>query len=238
MTTEQDQAPDLDVVASDTSTSESEEMFLITVARAIEDGHPEPVPAPMVAEDLSVSRVSANEMAKKLVARGFIEYEPYRGVSLTPAGAAIANSVLRRRRLWAYFLAEHLGLAPRAADTVACEFEHVTPGEVEGRLASFLGDPQVDPEGKTIPPAGTPIKTVASELTAADVEVGGRARVVRITGDQAIRSFLKDEGVDEGAEITVLAIGSDRGCLLDTDRGHVHLSPDMAGDVIVSLITK
>lgn len=227
-----DQKPNTDRIPPD-RTSESEEMFLITVARAIEDGHEVPVPAPWIAEALAVSRVSANEMAKKLVNRGFIEYEPYHGVTLTPSGTAIANSVLRRRRLWALFLAEHLGLEPSDADAVACEFEHVTPAGVAGRLAEFLGDPTVDPEGHTIPPAGstTPVR---SELTVADLEVGARARVVRIAGDKAIRSFLGEQGITDGAELTVLAVGSDRGCLVSTGRGRVHLSPAIAHDVVVS----
>lgn len=212
-------------------------MFLITVARAIEDGHSGPVPVPLLADALSISRVSANEMANKLVGRGFIEYERYHGVTLTPGGTAVANRVLRRRRLWALFLAEHLGLSPGAADTVACEFEHITPSEVASRLADFLGDPTVDPEGKPIPAAGSASPTGPSELTMADLEVGRGARVTRVAGDSAVRSFLLDQAITEGVEITLLAIGADRGCLVDTPHGRVHLSANIAADVVVSPIT-
>ena len=234
MTTNSEHAAGRDLAET---TSESEEMFLITVARAIEDGHAGPVPVPLLAEALSVSRVSANEMAKKLVGRGFIDYERYRGVTLTPQGTAIANRVLRRRRLWSLFLADHLGLSPSAADTVACEFEHITPSEVAGRLAEFLGDPTLDPGGKPIPAAGSASHSGLAELTLPDIEVGRRTRVVRVTGDSAVRSFLSDEGIIEGVEITVLAIGSDHGCLAETPRGHVHLSPHIASGVVVHPIT-
>ena len=226
---------DLAVVAE--TTSESEEMFLITVVRSIEDGHSGPVPVPLLADALSISRVSANEMANKLVGRGFIDYERYRGVTLRPEGTAIANRVLRRRRLWSLFLAEHLGLSPNAADTVACEFEHITPGEVAVRLAEFLGDPTVDPEGKPIPAAGSASGSGPAELTLSDVEVGRRIRVARVVGDSAVRSFLLEEGIVEGVEITVLAIGSDHGCLVDTPRGRVHLSPHISSGVVVYPIT-
>ncbi len=208
-------------------------MFLITVARAIEDGHQAPVPVPLVAEALSITKVSANEMTKKLVSRGFVEYEPYRGVSLTPAGTSIANRVLRRRRLWALFLAEHLGLSPTAADTVACEFEHITPGEVAGRLARFLGDPTIDPEGKPIPAADASTPSSA-ETPLAGLAVGRRSRVTRITGDSAIRSFLADEGIVEGTEIALSATGADRGCLVNTPAGHVHLSAEISDYVMVT----
>lgn len=216
-------------------TTESEEMFLITVARAIEDGHPEPIPAPRVADALEITRVSVNETVKKLVARGMIEYEPYRGITLTSAGTAVANRVLRRRRLWALFLNEHLGIAPAEADEAACEFEHVTPADVEGRLASFLGNPTVDPEGKPIPASGSSVQPVRSELTIPDLQVGQRVRVERVAGNPAIRSFLTDQGIEVGAVVTVLAIGSDRSALVDTGTGHVHLAAQVAADVVVGI---
>jgi len=220
------------------TTSESEEMFLITVARALEDGQPSPVPVPLVADNLSVSRVSANEMTKKLVGRGFIQYEPYRGVTLTVSGAAVANRVLRRRRLWALFLAEHLGLSPTAADAVACEFEHITPGEVATRLAGFLGNPAIDPEGRPIPAAGA--SSVASsphDSPLAELGVGRRCTVIRVAGDSAIRSFLEDEGIVEGTVITLLATGSDHGCLVEASSRHIHLSAEVAANVLVTPLT-
>lgn len=215
-------------------TSESEEMYLITIARATEDGHQGPLPVPQVADVLSVSRVSANEMVKKLVSRGFIEYEPYHGVSLTPAGSSIANRVLRRRRLWSSFLAEHLGMSPSVADSAACDFEHVTSLEVATRLAQFLGDPTVDPEGKPIPASDDAAETRVPEILLGDFAAGRMGRVVRVEGDLATRSFLLDQGVTEGAVLTLLAVGSDRGCLVDTPRGHTHLSPSISSGVVVT----
>jgi DtxR family Mn-dependent transcriptional regulator len=234
MSTAEDQTLSEVLGAAPGATSESEEMFLITVARAVEDGHPAPVSVPLVADTLSISRVSANEMTKKLVGRGFVEYEPYHGVTLTTEGTAIANRVLRRRRLWALFLAKHLGLSPEAADTVACEFEHVTPADVAGRLAEFLGDPTLDPGGKPIPAAGSTVATGPNELALADLTVGRKSTVTRIAGDSALRSFLEDEGLTEGTVVTLLAIGSDHGCLVDTTHGHVHLSAEVAALVLVS----
>lgn len=229
--------PTSDLETAPHTTTESEEMFLITVARAIEDGHEAPVPVPLVADALSISRVSANETTKKLVGRGFVTYEPYKGVTLTVEGISIANRVLRRRRLWSLFLAEHLGLTPAAADTVACEFEHITPSSVASRLAEFLGDPTRDPEGKPIPSAGERMDLAPSEMTLSDLPVGLRGQVTRLVGDPAIRSFLIDEGITEGIEIGLSAVGADHGCLVTTPSGHVHLSADIAGAVMVAPIT-
>lgn len=233
MTTETD--PDIQHLPTGASgaTSESEEMYLITVARAVEDGHAGPVPVPLLAETLDVSRVSANEMAKKLVGRGFLEYEPYKGVTLTPEGTAVANRILRRRRLWALFLAEHLGLTPAAADTVACEFEHVTPASVADRLSDFLGDPTRDPEGKPIPGAGEIRSASPPDAPLTELTTGQLATIVRVTGSPATRSFLVEEGIGAGAEIRVAAVGSDGGYLVETPRGQAHLTPEIAGSVLV-----
>ncbi len=217
------------------TTSESEEMFLTTVARALEDGHSGPVPMPMVATELSISRVSANEMAKKLVNRGFIDYEPYRGVTLTPAGAVIANIVLRRRRLWSLFFAERLGIPPVAADAIACEFEHITPAEVAARLSDLLGDPTLDPVGRPIPAAQGVVRSGTPDRTLAEVEAGGEYRVTGVVGDTAVRSFLADEGIVNGVVIAVPAIGADGGCLVVGPSGRVHLSRDVAACVAVAV---
>lgn len=121
--------------------SESSEMYLISIARLIERGVQEPVALSQLAEELSILPVSANEMVHKLQQEGCLEYQPYYGVSLTQAGRRIANRVLRSRRLWESFLIEHLGVAPEQADSLACRFEHITPGKVVDRLERYLKQP-------------------------------------------------------------------------------------------------
>jgi DtxR family Mn-dependent transcriptional regulator len=216
------------------STSESEQMYLITIAMAAEDGHEGPVPVPRLAQALEVSRVSANEMIKKLAERGLVAYTPYKGADLTTEGAAIARTVLRRRRLWALFLADHLGLTPVAADAVACEFEHITPTEVAEQLAHFLGDPSVGPQGKPIPSddsshvAAVPLHSLSESL------VGRTVEIVRISGDPAAHSFLESQGLTPGGMVTVLALSEDGGCLLEAGRGRVHVSSALAALVAVA----
>jgi DtxR family Mn-dependent transcriptional regulator len=127
-------------------------MYLITLAVAGEDGHAAPLPLAGLAQALGISPISANQMVRRLEGRGLVEYHPYHGVILTPAGCRVAGRVLRGRRLWACFLSDHLGYSPDEADTLACSLEHVTPPEAADRLARFLGDPAADPNGRPIPP--------------------------------------------------------------------------------------
>jgi DtxR family Mn-dependent transcriptional regulator len=61
-------------------TTDSMEQYLQTICKlSIEQS---PVALSALADRLRVSSVSANEMIKKLVARGLVTYEPYKGVTL------------------------------------------------------------------------------------------------------------------------------------------------------------
>ena len=66
------------------SMSESVEMYLLRIALLQDED--KPVPISILAEELSVSPVSANQMCRKLEERGMVHYEPYRGVTLTLQG--------------------------------------------------------------------------------------------------------------------------------------------------------
>jgi DtxR family Mn-dependent transcriptional regulator len=214
-------------------TSESEEMYLITVARAVEDGADGPVPIPQLAEALGVSQVAANEMVKKLDARGLLDYVPYRGATLTESGHTVAQGVLRRRRLWGVFLNEHLGLTADEADAVACEFEHVTPDEVESRLAAFLGDPSFGPQGRPIPAGigASADRPVGASL--ATLGVGMAASVDHVSGDASVRSFLAAEGVVPGVAIRIDGRGDDGTVLATVGEHFLELTEPVAAAVFV-----
>lgn len=211
------------------TTSESEEMYLITLARAVESGRPEPVPMPVIAEALPVSVASANEMVRKLASRGLMTYEPYRGAGLTEMGWAVANRVLRTRRLWATFLADQLGFSPTEADDQACHLEHATAPEAVDRLATFLGNPQAGPLGDPIPARNSyGIDRVAAP-TLDTVAVGCDAEIVSITAPQAARNFLGGEGLTIGRRVAVIATG-ESGVLVDAG-SQVSLTRQLAATI-------
>lgn len=208
----------------DHTTSEAEEMYIITVARAIEDGEGPPVSMSSVARTLEVSSVSANQMVRKLEGLGLVTYTPYKGVDLTDAGSQLANTVLRSRRLWGVFLAQHLGLSPRRADEVACEMEHVTPAEVADRLSAFLGDPSTGPEGRSIPDAHGGVAPTVRHL--GDLGAGSTATVEGIGAPYA--TFLEAQGVAEGTTVMVMGTGPDGSVLIEGPSGPVHLTSTVA----------
>ncbi len=212
-------------------TSESEEMYLITIARAGEEGDTGPVPIATVAGQLKISVASANEMVRRLAGRGLLEYEPYRGAQLTTTGVAVADRVLRIRRLWATFLADHLGFSPTDADNQACDLEHVTTLDAADRLAGFLGDPEAGPLGRPIPPQSVPM-TRPSHPRLTDLSVGDDAEVVSVACADRARQFLTAEGIIPGVLLSVVGVG-DSGLLLALANRLIHVNNELADTVEV-----
>ncbi|MFH1105275.1 MAG: metal-dependent transcriptional regulator [Actinomycetota bacterium] len=215
-------------------TSESEEMYLITVARAVEEGRSGPIPLGVIAETLGLSVASANEMVRKLARRGLLGYEPYRGVELTDRGRRVADRVLRTRRLWSTFLAGHLGLGPMAADDQACHLEHVTTPDAADRLAEFLGDPQSDPLGRPIPSPTFHQQTSWPDLLLDDAAVGEMVEVVSVGAAPRVSKFLSAEGIVPGARLTVVG-GGTKGVLIDSG-GPVVLAREVARTIEIRLV--
>ena len=207
-------------------------MYLITVARAGEDGRSGPVPIADIAAELSVSVASANQMIRKLADRGLLGYEPYRGVELSDAGRKVSDRVLRTRRLWASFLADHLGFSPGDADDQACHFEHVTSAEAADRLASYLGNPEAGPLGRPIPTAASAPEVRRAHLRLADVPVSGAVEVVAIGAGDRTLEFLAAEGLVPGTMVTVTAAG-ESGRLIAVGGTEVHISVELAKTVEV-----
>jgi DtxR family Mn-dependent transcriptional regulator len=133
----------------DDSNSERVEMYLKTLAEL--GGEYEPISIGRMAERLAVTTASANEMIKRLEEAGFIDRLPYKGLTLTVNGRHLANSVIRRQRLWECFLVERLSLDWAKAYEMACDLEHATAPEVTEALAAFLDYPSHCPHGNPIP---------------------------------------------------------------------------------------
>jgi DtxR family Mn-dependent transcriptional regulator len=199
-------------------------MYLVSIARLRVDE--QPVPLSQLAQTLSVSPVSVNEMCRKLQDQGLVIYRPYKGASLTPEGEQQAYYVLRRHRLWEVFLVDKLGFAYEQAHDTACRLEHDTPELLADRLDAFLEFPSVNPEGEFIPkPDGTPRIQHLTALAA--LPAGQRAHVVRCEGNDTTRAFLEKQGVRPGTSLTVLATG-EASLLLQVEESHVSLARALA----------
>jgi DtxR family Mn-dependent transcriptional regulator len=90
-------------------------------------------------------------MLKRLAKLGLVDYVPYKGVNLTPAGEKVALEVIRHHRLIEAYLSEALGMPPDRVHEEAEILEHYISEELEQLMADKLGEPSHDPHGTPIP---------------------------------------------------------------------------------------
>lgn len=211
--------------------SESMQMYLVTIARLRVNG--QPVPLSQLAQALSISPVSVNEMCRKLQDQELVVYRPYKGALLTPEGEQRAYYVLRRHRLWEVFLVEKLGFDYNQAHEVACQLEHCTPKLLGDRLDAFLGYPSINPKGEPIPRANG-VLPAHSLLSLAALSAGQRGHVIRCDVSEPVRAFLNEQGVRPGVTLAVVATAEDN-LLVQVGEMHVSLARALAEAVQVEM---
>jgi DtxR family transcriptional regulator, Mn-dependent transcriptional regulator len=104
-----------------------------------------------LARALSTKPASVTDMLKKLKTQKLLQYQPYKGVKLSAEGKKLALQIIRKHRLWEFFLVEKLGFGWEEVHEIAEELEHITSKQLIDRLDQFLGSPKTDPHGDPIP---------------------------------------------------------------------------------------
>jgi DtxR family Mn-dependent transcriptional regulator len=214
--------------------SESEEMYVVTIAMLQEAGASTPIPLSRLASELDIQPVSANQMIKKLEEEGLVSYTPYKGVELTSEGEKTALRILRYRRLWEVFLVHNLSIPILEASELACRMEHILPKEAAERLAKFLDEPLASPQGLPIPQIVSG-ETPSFDRPLSELQTGQRSRVTRIEGLNATQAFLARQGVLPGANVDILGVGSDGTRLLAIDSNQLTLSEQITRVIRVRL---
>lgn len=106
-----------------------------------------------LASALGVAPGTATTMVKALSEAGWVQYEPYAGVRLLPAGEMLAALVVRRHRLVELFLVDVMGMSWAEVHEEAERLEHAVSDRLIARIDEILGHPRVDPHGDPIPGA-------------------------------------------------------------------------------------
>lgn len=211
--------------------SESTEMYLKAM---VELSDHEILAIGRLAQRLSVTSVSANEMVRRLSEQGLVKHTPYKGVMLTKKGREAACNVLRRQRLWECFLYDHLKIEWIQLYEYACSLEHATAPEVTEALAVFLGNPQTCPRGNPIPAADGSF-TPLNGILLSDVTVGETVHVLAVNATATdVIKHLYERGLLPGHTVKVVDAAPLQGPLtLRVDGKEVVLGLSLAEFVIV-----
>jgi DtxR family Mn-dependent transcriptional regulator len=104
-----------------------------------------------LAEKLKVSPPSVTQMVKRLAEESLLNYEPYKGATLTGKGMALAQKVVRKHRLLERFLYDYLKLPFEKVHDEACRMEHSLSDETTMALCKALDNPKTCPDDLPIP---------------------------------------------------------------------------------------
>jgi DtxR family transcriptional regulator, Mn-dependent transcriptional regulator len=188
-----------------------------------------------VADWLSVASASVTNMFARLQEMGLVDYERYRGASLTRRGREEALRLLRRHRLIETFLVEHLGYSWEEVHEEAERLEHAVSDGFTERLAEFLDHPGYDPHGDPIP--ATDGTLVAEEAFPVDEAASGdRVRISRVKHDDAaVLAFLGERGLVPGRVVEVKEVRALDGVVtVEGEDGDTHtLGKSLARSIFV-----
>jgi DtxR family Mn-dependent transcriptional regulator len=172
-----------------------------------------------VAGRLSISAASVTNMFGRLQELGLVQYERYRGASLTGRGLAEALRLVRRHRLIETFLTEYLAYSWQDVHEEAERLEHTVSDKFTERLSELLGHPDRDPHGGPIPAAdGTLAPEKFSPLS--EAEAGQWVRIVKVSDDNvSVLSYLGERSLVPGRILAVKEVRALDGVVTVEDEG-------------------
>ena len=189
-----------------------------------------------IAAELATKASSVTDMLRKLAEKLLINYTRYQGVSLTQSGEKVAINIIRRHRLWEFFLVEKLHFKWDEVHEMAEEMEHISSNELIDRLDEFMGFPTRDPHGDPIPDSnGNFKKNDLKSISAVDVNTCGTISGVK-DHSTAFLQYLEKQGLTIGKKITIKEIITyDNAVILQMENKDVQISRDVAINLLIAL---
>jgi DtxR family Mn-dependent transcriptional regulator len=206
-----------------------------------------------IARNLKVAAPSVTEMLQKLAQKGYVQYVPYQGVTLTSSGLQIAKKITRKHRLLERFLHDLLKLDDAKAHEQASEMEHALSDDAEESLCRLLKHPELCPDdGKAIPPCDLQVssceeciemhkkgleevgKRQQNLISICNLKTGASAKVSFIRGEHRVLQRLLDMGLTPGTPIRIERVAPLKGPVEVCVRGSkVAIGQDIAANVFV-----
>ncbi len=159
-----------------------------------------------LSEKLHISPSAVTDMLKKLAAKKYVTYAPYRGVTLTKEGRAIGCNIVRRHRILELYLHQKLGYSWDQVHAEAEQLEHAASDDLIQKMEAALGFPHFDPHGDPIPRIDGTLP-VQSALRLSEGQKGRDYVVMRVSDlDAQFLHHLSGVGVVLQAKIQIKEI--------------------------------
>ncbi|TSJ39588.1 metal-dependent transcriptional regulator [Mucilaginibacter corticis] len=189
-----------------------------------------------IAAALNTKAASVTDMLKKLADKELINYEKYQGVTLTYTGEKIALHIIRKHRLWEYFLVEKLHFKWDEVHEMAEEMEHISSVELIDRLDKFMDYPKHDPHGDPIPDRdGNFKKHELTPIASLNVNESGVISGVRDHSPTFLQ-YLEKQQLVIGKKIKVTdIIEYDNSMILQVENITTHISREVAKNLLIAI---
>lgn len=183
-------------------TSHTEENYLKAIYKIAEKDK-KPAGTNAIAHEMDTSPASVTDMLKRLAEKGLINYQKYKGVSLSSKGSKVATHLIRKHRLWESFLVEKLHFTWDKVHDIAEQMEHIKSEELVNRLDEFLGCPKFDPHGDPIPNAEGKF-TLRVQILLSLLRKNDRAKVIGVKEhDNDFLRYLNSKNIHLGSELQI-----------------------------------
>lgn len=182
-----------------------------------------------LAAKLGARPASVTDMLKKLKGKKLLHYEPYQEFSLSNEGRKHALLIIRKHRLWEYFLAETLQFGWDEVHEVAEQLEHVSSKKLIDKLDAFLKYPRFDPHGDPIPDSNGKM-SLQQQICLCDLPVQKAAVVSMVSNQSAeLLELLKEKKIALGSKIEVKKkYVFDNSVEIKVNNSMVHISGQLA----------
>lgn len=161
---------------------------------------------------MKVSPASVSEMIKVLAKEGLVDYEKYKGVSLTEKGLVLARQLRKKHHVVERFLTDYLNIDHQTAHEEACRIEHAISDESAIKMCHMMGTP-VDVDCQC---CITPCKAVSDgvmnivPLNKLAQKQSGRISHIKSDDTEIVKKLIS-MGFVPGREVSIEAILSDGG---------------------------
>ena len=153
-------------------------------------------------DSLKFSDQSINDMIKRLELKSYINFIPYKGVSLTNKGIKVAIKFVRAHRVWEVFLTKHLNYPWHLVHDEAEKLEHSSSLEMVDKLYEYLGKPKYCSHGNPIPKDENDI-VVIDDVSLSELKKGDRLLINRVLDDKDLLKMLTNLNLYLNSEVLI-----------------------------------
>lgn len=195
-----------------------------------------PVSNSDLSKQLEIQSASVTDMLKKMAKKKLIHYEKSKGVRLTEKGKEVAISIVRKHRIWEFFLVQKLDFGWEEVHDIAEQLEHIQSEELINRLDAYLGHPKADPHGDPIPSVNGELSHV-QRTSLSEVGEKKSCHVVGVKDSSSLfLQYLQQVNIGIGTKIKIIErFAFDGSVIIKLKKGEqISVSKKFADNVLVT----